>query len=108
MVNNYGRFIKKLSTKRRPLHNLLCSDVQWHWGKQPNDAFSNIRKILSSLLTVVNFDPSKPLVFTKDASEYGIGAVLSHTTNDCEHPIACYSQTPSNAKVITPSSTKKV
>ena len=31
MINHYGRFIKQLSTKLRPLHNLLCSGVQWHW-----------------------------------------------------------------------------
>ena len=48
MVNNYGRFIKQLSTKLRPLHNLLCSDVHWNLGKQQSDAFSNIRKIMSS------------------------------------------------------------
>ena len=93
MVNHYGRFIKQLSTKLKPLHNLLCADVQWHWGKQQSDAFTNIRKILSSPPIVVHFDQSKPLVLTTDASEYGIGAVLSHTTTDCEHPIACYSRT---------------
>ena len=41
---------------------------------------------------MVHFDSSKPLVLTTDASEYGIGAVLSHTTTDSEHPIACYSR----------------
>ena len=98
MVNHYGRFIKQLSTKLKPLHNLLCADVQWHWGKQQSDAFTNIRMILSSPPIVVHFDPSKPLVLTTDASEYGIGAVLSHTTTDGEHPIACYSRTLSKAE----------
>ena len=98
MVNHYGRFIKLLSTKLRLLHNLLCSDVQWHWGKQQSDAYSNIRQIMSSPPFVVNFDPSKPLVLTTDASEYGIGAVLSHTTTDGEHPIAYYSRTLSKAE----------
>ena len=66
--------------------------------KQQSDAFLNIRKILSSPPIVVHFDPSKPLVLTTDASEYGIGAVLSHTTTDGEHPIACFSRTLSKAE----------
>ena len=99
MVNHYGRFIiKQLSTKLRPLHNLLCSDVQWHWGKRQSDVFSNIRKILTSPPIMVHFDPSKPLVLTTDASEYGIRAVLSHTTTDGEHLIACHSRTLSKAE----------
>ena len=65
---------------------------------ETGDAFSNIRKILSSPPIVVHFDPSKPLVLTTDVSEYGIGAVLSHTTTDSEHPIACYSRTLSKAE----------
>ena len=54
--------------------------------------------MLSSPPIVVNFDPAKQLVLTTDTSEYGIGAVLSHTTNDGEHPIACYSRTLSKAE----------
>ena len=98
MVNQYFRFIKQLSTKLKPLHNLLCADVQWHWGKQQCDAFSNIGKIMSSPPIVVHFDPSKLLVLTTDASECGIGVVLSHTTTVGEHPIACYSRTLSKAE----------
>ena len=93
MVNHYGIFIQQ-----RPLHNVLCSDVQWHWGKQQSDAFSKIRKSLSSPPIVVQFDPSKLLVLTTDALEYCIGAVLSHKTTDGEHPIACYSRTLSKAE----------
>ena len=98
MINHYGTFIKQLSAKLRPLHHLLCSNVQWHWGKQQSDAFSNIRQIVSSPTIVVHFDPSKPLVLTTDASEYGIGPVLSHTTTYDEHSIVCYSRTLSKAE----------
>ena len=100
MVNHYGRFIKQLSTKRTPLPNLLCSDVQWHWGKQQSAEFSNIRKIISSPPIVVHFDPSKPLVLTTDASEYGIRVMFSHTTTYGEHTIACYSRTLSKAERV--------
>ena len=98
MVNHYCRIIKQLSTKLRPLHNILCSDMQWHWDKQQSDAFSNISKIISSPPIVVNFDPSQTLVLTTDASEYGIGVVLSQTTTDDKHQIVCYSRTITKAE----------
>ena len=72
--------------------------MQWDWGKQQIDAFSNTRKSLSSPPIVVHFDPSKPLVLTTGASEYGIGAVLSHTTINGEYPSACYSRAVSKAE----------
>ena len=93
MVNHYGRFIKQLFTKLKPLHKIIMCRRAVARGKQQSDAFSNIRKILSSPPIVVHYDPSKPLVLTTDVSEYGIGAVLSHTTTDGEHPIACYART---------------
>ena len=70
MVNHYGRFIKQLFTKIWPLHNLLCSDVQWHWGKQQSDAFSNIGKILSSPPIVVHFDPSDHISTDTEVGNY--------------------------------------
>ena len=50
MVNHYGRFIKQLSTKLKPLYNLSCADVQWHCGKQQSDAFTKHQEdyVLSS------------------------------------------------------------
>uniref|UniRef100_A0A8D9DQK4 RNA-directed DNA polymerase n=1 Tax=Cacopsylla melanoneura TaxID=428564 RepID=A0A8D9DQK4_9HEMI len=51
---------------------------------RPNDkpVFTKERKVLTP------FDPHLPVVLATDASPYGIAAVLSHTINDIEHPIA--------------------
>ena len=77
MVNHCGIFVKQLSTKLRHLHNLLCSDVQWHLGKQQSDAFSNNRTIVSSPPIVVHFDPSKPLVLLQ--------TLQSMVSEQCSH-----------------------
>ena len=48
---------------------------------------------------LVHFDPNKKIVLTCDASPYGVGAVLSHLTNDgTEHPISFVSRTLSQAE----------
>ena len=99
MVNHYARFIKGLSSKLNPLHKLLCSGVKWFWGEQQEKAFNNIKELLSSPPIVIHYDANKPLVLTTDASEYGIGAVLSHVSTDgTDQPIACYSRTLSKAE----------
>ena len=77
MVNHYAHFIRGLSGKLTPLHMLLRKDTKWQWGVKQQKTFVEIKKILSSPPLVVHYDPSKPLVLTTDASEYGVGAVYS-------------------------------
>ncbi|KAG8173738.1 hypothetical protein JTE90_023228, partial [Oedothorax gibbosus] len=42
---------------------------------------------------LVHYDPSKELVLACDASPYGVGAVLSHSINGEDRPIAFASRT---------------
>ena len=53
----------------------------------------------NSLLLLVHYDSSKPLVVACDASQYGLGAVLSHVMEDgSERPVAYASRTLSSAE----------
>ena len=99
MVNHYARFIRGLSGKLTPLHLLLRKDTKWFWGTKQQQTFVEIKNILSSPPLVVRYDPCKPLVLTPDASEYDVGAVLSHTMEDgTDILIACFSRTLSPAE----------
>ena len=81
MVNHYARFIRGLS------------------GTKQQQTFVAIKNILSSPPLVAHYDPCKPLVLTTDASEYGVGAVLSHTREDgSDRPTSCFSRTLSPAE----------
>ena len=54
---------------------------------------------LQTEAVLVHFDPVKPLILACDASQYGIGAVLSHKVdNEDERPIAYVSRTLNSAK----------
>ena len=57
-------------------------------------AFQQAKEQLSHAPVLVHYDPELPIRLAGDASQYGIGAVLSHVMpNRSEHPIAFASQT---------------
>ena len=46
---------------------------------EQDEAFSAAREALQDDSLLVHYDESKPLILACDASQYGLGAVLSHT-----------------------------
>ena len=67
---------------------------KWFWGAEQDRAFQKAKEALQSNTLLVHFDPSKPIILACDASQYGIGAVLSHVMEDgAERPIAYTSRT---------------
>ena len=94
MVNYYGKFLHQLSTLLAPLYQLLQQKSRWHWGKEQQDAFTEVKQQLTSSELLMHFNPKEKLLLSCDASPYGIGAVLSHVMEDgSEKPIACASRT---------------
>ena len=63
-------------------------------GQEQDEAFSAAKEALQDDLLLVHYDESKPLILACDASQYGLGAVLSHTMKDgTERPVAYASRT---------------
>ena len=72
-----------------PLYWLLPKETKWSWGDEQQRAFQEVKKLLTSECLLVHFDPDKELILACDASPYGVGAVLSHRSEDGrEQPIA--------------------
>uniref|UniRef100_A0A914HFX2 RNA-directed DNA polymerase n=1 Tax=Globodera rostochiensis TaxID=31243 RepID=A0A914HFX2_GLORO len=82
MVNHYQQFVKNMRFIRHPMDTLLKQDVVWNWSKECQDAFKKVIKILQSDQLLTHYDPSQEIVVSADASEHGIGAVISHRYAD--------------------------
>uniref|UniRef100_A0AAV2LNZ5 ribonuclease H n=1 Tax=Knipowitschia caucasica TaxID=637954 RepID=A0AAV2LNZ5_KNICA len=96
LVNYYGRFLPQQSTVLAPLYKLLKDQTKWRWSKVEQSAFD---EMLTGDKVLVHYDPSLPLSLACDASAYGIGAVIQHTTHDGqERPVAYASRTLSPAE----------
>ncbi|XP_041969286.1 uncharacterized protein K02A2.6-like [Aricia agestis] len=100
LVNYYGKFIAHLSTILYPLYKLLKKDTPWKWNTTCDEAFSQIKRMLSSDVVLAHYDPNVELVLSVDSSAYGIGAVLAHRYKDgSEKPICYSSRTLSSAEL---------
>ena len=98
MVNHYARFIRGLSGKLTHIHMIIRKDTKWFWGTKQQQTFVEIKNSLSSPL-MVHYNPCTYLVVTTDASEYGVGTVVSHTMEDgTDRLIVCFSRKLSSAE----------
>ena len=94
LINYYSKFLPNLSTKLRPLYNLLLKNKRWTWTEQHDIAFKLAKETLQADSVLAHYDSTKPLLLACDASEYGVGAVLSHILDTGEEkPIAYASRT---------------
>ena len=99
MINYYQKCLPNLSSVLAPLHELLRKETRWHWGKEQMQAFQKSKDFLKSSGLLIHYDGQKKLTLACDASQYGLGAVLSHRMDDgSENPIAYASRTLSNAE----------
>lgn len=88
MINNYRKFMPNLSSILTPMTSALKFGKDFHWTSDCQKAFEEIKQILISPQVLAYFDPSKEITLAVHASPTGIGAVISHTTQEGEKTIA--------------------
>ena len=97
-MNYYSKFIPEAASQLALLYKLLQKNSTWKWIDECNHVFQESKSLLTSDVVLAHYDTKKQLKLSCDASQYGLGVVLSHVINGKEHPIAFASQTLSKAE----------
>ena len=82
-LRHYGLFCKNFSTIARPLYLLLKKNSPWRWSPIHQNAFQKLLQTIP-LGSIRGYDQSKPLFIFSDASQDGLGFVLSHDADQRE------------------------
>ena len=82
LVNYLGEFISNLAAVSEPLRILLKNDTEWHWLAKQEQAFQEIKCLLTTAPVLKLFDVHKEGVIETDASK--VGACLLQEG----HPVA--------------------
>ena len=98
LMNYYSKFIPQAASRLAPLYKLLQKNCTWQWTEECTNVFQECKSLLTSDAVLVHYDAKKQLKLSCDASQYGLGAVLSHVINGEERPIAFSSRTLSKAE----------
>lgn len=99
MVGYYRKFVKNFATIAKPLTQLLKNVSVFLWSDAQQKAFQELKEVLmkNPLLQYPSF--SEPFIVTTDASNVGIGGVLSQLKDSNDLPVAYYSRTLNKAEV---------
>ncbi len=92
-ANFYQRFIRNFSQLAAPLTALTSTKTTFRWSNAAEAAFTKLRGRFVSAPILRAPDPTRQFVVEVDASEVGVGAVLSQrvTSDDKVHPCAFFS-----------------
>ncbi|XP_028324820.1 uncharacterized protein LOC114476995 [Gouania willdenowi] len=93
-ANFYRRFIRDYSKVAAPLNKLTSIKVPFNWSAEAGGAFVKLKTLFCSAPILSHPDPSSQFVIEVDASDSGIGAVLSQRSVSDQklHPCAFYSR----------------
>ena len=81
MVNHLSKFAEHLADKTKPIRDLMQKDSQWVWGTPQQQAFEEIKSILTAAPLAL-YDPNKDTKVSADASSFRLGGVLLQKQED--------------------------
>uniref|UniRef100_A0A671VHH1 Uncharacterized protein n=2 Tax=Sparus aurata TaxID=8175 RepID=A0A671VHH1_SPAAU len=99
-ANFYRRFVRGFSATAAPLHALTSTQVRFHWSPEAEKAFQTLKHRFTSAPILTIPDPQRQFVVEVDASNEGVGAVLSQRSQQDGkmHPCAFLSRRLSKAE----------
>jgi len=88
LAGYYKRHVPNFAELAKPLTTLTKKDVPFVWTHEFQQAFDELKGILSTEPLLIYPDFSQPFIVACDASTKAVGAVLSQRRNGKAHPIA--------------------
>ena len=98
LASYYRRFIKNFASVASPLHKLTEKNSEFKWTTQCQEAFDCLKTRLVSAPILALPDWSQPFILDTDASDMGIGAVLSQIQEGRECAVAYASRSLTKAE----------
>lgn len=89
-ANFYRRFIRNFSALAAPLTALTSTAARFVWSPAADEAFTSLKKRFTSAPILIQPDPDRQFIVEVDASDVGVGAVLSQRSavDEKVHPCA--------------------
>ena len=75
MVNQFGKFSHNIAELSKPLRELLSAKKAWLWTQTQDEAFTNLKKELTTPNILTLYNPIADTAISADASSHGLGAV---------------------------------
>ena len=90
MVNQMSKFSPNIAHIyiSKPLRELLSSKTSWTWSATQDEAFTKLKREISSPRVLALYDVEAKTKVSADASAYGIGAVLMQQQQGAWRPVA--------------------
>ena len=92
--NFYRRFIRGFSRVAAPLSALTSTNTPFSWSPAAEEAFLSLKGLFTMAPVLIFPDPGRQFIVEVDASDTGIGAVLSQRAAEDQqvHPVAFLSR----------------
>ncbi|KAJ8364836.1 hypothetical protein SKAU_G00136670 [Synaphobranchus kaupii] len=95
----YSKFIPDYAAVVEPLRALLHGSDTFTWSPEAQRSFETVKGLIVNSPALSLFNPALPTVVTTDASDYGLGAVLTQMHQDgSERTVAFASRTLTQAE----------
>ena len=93
-TNFHRHLIRDYLRVARPLTELTKGEAKdWKWTAEAEHAFDELKSRFTTVLILSHFDPQRPVIIETDASDFGLGAVLSQRDDENRlHLVAFHSR----------------
>ena len=76
LIAYVAKFIPRCSSLTEPLRQLCKANVHWEWTISQQQAFDELKRVISQAPVLRFFDPLKPVTIQTDSSSTGLGSCL--------------------------------